>query len=60
MTEAAVVLTVTVTLVAELPKVAGFGETVQLASAGAPAVQEGHRPSRPTANPRSDKLSKIT
>ncbi len=36
MTEAAVVLTVTVTLVAELPKVAGFGVTVQLASAGTP------------------------
>jgi hypothetical protein len=36
LTEAAVVLTVTVTLVAQLPKVAGFGETVQLASAGSP------------------------
>jgi hypothetical protein len=34
--EAAVVVTVTVTLVGELPAVAGFGETVQLASEGAP------------------------
>jgi hypothetical protein len=31
-----VVVTVTVTLVAELPAVTGFGETVQVASEGAP------------------------
>ena len=34
--EGAVVLTLTVTLVAELPAVVGFGETVQVASEGAP------------------------
>ena len=34
--EAAVVVTVTVTLVAELPAVSGFGETAQVASEGAP------------------------
>lgn len=33
----AVVVTVTVTLVAELPTVAGFGEAVQVDSEGAPA-----------------------
>ena len=36
LTEAAVVVTVTVTLVAVLPAVTGFGETVQVASEGAP------------------------
>jgi hypothetical protein len=36
MSEGAVVVTVTVTLVAELPAVTGFGETVQAASEGAP------------------------
>ena len=36
LTEAAVVVKVTVTLVAELPAVTGFGETVQVASEGAP------------------------
>ena len=35
-TVAAVVVTVTVTLVAELPAVTGFGKTVQVASEGAP------------------------
>jgi hypothetical protein len=34
--EGAVVVTVTVTFVAELPAVTGFGETVQVASKGAP------------------------
>lgn len=34
--EAAVVVTVTVTLVAEFPSDSGLGETVQVASAGAP------------------------
>ena len=34
--DGAVVVTVTVTLVAELPTGAGFGETVQVASEGAP------------------------
>jgi len=33
---AAVVVTVTVTLVAELPAVSGFGDTVHVASEGAP------------------------
>jgi hypothetical protein len=36
LTEAAVVVTVTVRFVAELPTVTGFGETVQVASEGAP------------------------
>ena len=36
LTEAEVVVTVTVTLVAELPAITGFGETVQVASEGAP------------------------
>jgi len=35
-TEAAVVVTVTVKFVAEFPTVTGFGETVQVASEGAP------------------------
>ena len=35
-TPAAVVVTETVTLVAEFPTVSGFGETVQVASEGAP------------------------
>jgi hypothetical protein len=37
LTEAAVVVTLTVILVAELPGVTGLGETVQVASEGAPA-----------------------
>jgi len=36
LTEGAVVVTVTVTFVAELPAVSGLGETVQVASEGAP------------------------
>jgi phage tail tape-measure protein len=36
LTEGAVVVTLTVILVAELPGVTGFGETVQVASEGAP------------------------
>jgi hypothetical protein len=36
LTEAAVVVTLTVTLLAELPAVTGFGETVQVASEGVP------------------------
>ena len=36
LSEGAVVVTLTVTFVAELPGVTGFGETVQVASEGAP------------------------
>ena len=36
LSEGAVVVTLTVTFVAELPAVTGFGETVQVASEGAP------------------------
>ena len=36
LTEGAVVVTLTVIFVAELPAVTGFGETVQVASEGAP------------------------
>jgi hypothetical protein len=46
-TEGAVVVTVTVTLVAELPAVAGFGETVQVASDGAPAQVNVTGPDNP-------------
>ena len=50
-TEGAVVVTVTVTLVAELPAVAGFGETVQVASEGAPAHVKFTAPDNPPSPP---------
>ena len=49
--EAAVVVTVTVTVVAELPTVIGLGETVQLASVGAPAQVKLTVPLMPPAPP---------
>lgn len=49
--EAAVVVTVTVTLVAELPTVAGFGETVQVASEGAPVQVKLTVPASPPSPP---------
>lgn len=51
LTEAAVVVTVTVTLVAELPAVAGFGETVQAASEGAPVHVKVTVPDNPPSPP---------
>ena len=45
--EAAVVETVTVTLVAELPTVNGFDATVQVASDGAPAQVKVTAPENP-------------
>lgn len=50
-TEAAVVLTVTVTLVVELPAVTGFGETVQVASEGAPTQVKFTVPENPPSPP---------
>ena len=47
LTEGAVVVTVTVTLVAELPTVTGFGETVQVASEGAPVQVKVTIPDNP-------------
>src|SRR5208282_674156 len=47
-----VVRTVTVTVVAELPKVTGFGETVQLVSAGAPVQVKVIVPDNPPRPPR--------
>jgi len=41
----------TVTLVAELPTVAGFGETVQVASEGAPAQAKLTVPDNPPSPP---------
>jgi len=49
--EGAVVVTVTVTVVAELPAVAGFGETVQVASEGAPAQVNATVPDNPPSPP---------
>jgi hypothetical protein len=46
-TEAAVVVTLTVTFVAELPAVTGFGETVQTASEGAPVQVKVTVPDNP-------------
>jgi hypothetical protein len=51
LTEAAVVVTVTVTLLAELPIVAGFGETVQVASEGAPVQVKLTVPDNPPSPP---------
>jgi hypothetical protein len=52
LSEGAVVVTVTVTLAAVLPMVAGFGETAQVASEGAPVQVKltvpGNPPSPPT------------
>jgi phage tail tape-measure protein len=51
LTEGAVVVTVTATLVAELPAVTGFGETAQVASEGAPVqvnVTAWFKPPSPT------------
>jgi hypothetical protein len=45
--EAAVVATVTVTLVAELPTVTGFDATVQVASEGAPVQAKLTCPEKP-------------
>jgi hypothetical protein len=45
--EGAVVRTVTVTVVAELPAISGFGETVQLVSAGAPVQEKLIVPANP-------------
>jgi hypothetical protein len=47
LTVGAVVVTVTVTLVAELPAVTGFGETVQTASEGAPVQAKVTVPDNP-------------
>src|SRR5271157_763945 len=49
--EAAVVVTVTVTFVAELPAVSGFGETVQVASEGAPVQVKVTVPDNPPSPP---------
>lgn len=51
LTEAAVVVTLTVALVAALPTVAGFGETVQVASEGAPAQVKVTVPDNPPSPP---------
>jgi hypothetical protein len=51
LTEGAVVVTVTVTLVAELPAVTGFGETVQVASEGAPVQVKVTVPDKPPSPP---------
>lgn len=50
-TEAAVVVTVTVTLVAVLPAVTGFGDTVQVASEGAPVQVKLTDPVNPPSPP---------
>lgn len=50
--EGAVVVTVTVTLVGELPTVAGFGETVQAASDGAPLQVNETDPVIPPSPPK--------
>jgi hypothetical protein len=51
LTEAAVVVTVTVTAVAELPAVTGFGETVQVAAEGAPVQVNVTVPDNPPSPP---------
>ncbi len=50
-TEGAVVVTLTVTLVAELPAVTGLGETVQVASEGAPVQVKLTVPVNPPSPP---------
>lgn len=52
LTEGAVVVTLTVTLVGEIPTVAGFGETVQVASEGAPAQVKFTVPDIPPTPPK--------
>jgi hypothetical protein len=42
---------VTATLVAELPTVAGFGETAQVASEGAPVQVKVTEPDKPSSPP---------
>jgi hypothetical protein len=49
--EGAVVVTETVTVVGELPAVAGFGETVQVASEGAPVQVKATLPDNPPSPP---------
>jgi len=51
LSEGAVVVTVTVTFVAELPAVTGFGETVQVASEGAPVQVKLTVPDSPPSPP---------
>ncbi len=51
LTEGAVVLTVTVTLVAVLPAVTGLGATVQVASEGAPVQAKVTVPVNPPSPP---------
>ena len=51
LTEGAVVVTVTVTLDAELPNVAGLGETEQVASEGAPVQVKLTVPDNPPSPP---------
>jgi len=51
LTEGAVVVTVTVTLVAELPNVNGFGETEQIAPEGAPVQVKFTVPDNPASPP---------
>jgi hypothetical protein len=48
---AAVVVTVTVTLVAEFPSVKGFGATAHVASEGAPVQVKLTMPLRPPSPP---------
>ena len=49
--EGAVVVTVTVTVEAELPTASGFGETVQVDSAGAPTQAKLMDPVSPPTGP---------
>lgn len=51
LSDGAVVVTVTVTLVAELPAMAGFGETAQVAPEGAPAQVKATAPDMPPCPP---------
>jgi hypothetical protein len=51
LSEGAVVVTVAVTFVAELPAVTGFGETEQVASEGAPVQAKLTDPENPPAPP---------
>jgi hypothetical protein len=51
LTEGAVVVTLTLTLAAELPTVAGFGETVHVASEGAPVQVKFTVPVNPPSPP---------
>ena len=51
LSEGAVVVTLTVTAVAELPRVAGLGETAQVASEGAPVQVKVTLPDNPPSPP---------